>query len=144
MWESHSDSNRIARKSFDSEVGKQSGDSRTRERRKVGVVIEEREQEMEGRNGSRLQELAGQLRDLREKKMGTPTGGSTCRWEEDDGPTVDLFPRVRTDHCEHLMIGGAKREPETEQSENKKMVRSKDGVRETSEGSGGWVTLSDL
>ena len=26
----------------------------------------------------------------------------------------------------------------------KKMVRSKDGVRETSEGSGGWVSLSDL
>ena len=48
VWESHSDSNWVAKKGYDSEVGNQSGDSRTRERRKVGVVIEEREPEIEG------------------------------------------------------------------------------------------------
>ena len=123
VWESHSDSNWIARKSYDAEVGNQSGDSRTRERRKVGVVIEE---------GNRLG-----------KRYGTPTGGSTCRWEENDGPTVDRFPKVGAVHREHVTIGG----PDWVHGWNqvkKKMVGSKDGVRETSEGSGGWVNLSDL
>ena len=64
VWESHSDSNRIARKSFDSKVGKQSGDSRTWERRKVGVVLEEREPEMEGRKESQRPELVEKLGDL--------------------------------------------------------------------------------
>ena len=143
VWESHSDSNRIARKSFDSEVGKQSGDSRTRERRKVGVVIEEREPEMEGWKESQRQELVERLGDLLEKRIGTATGGSTCRCEENDGPTVDLFPRVGAVHLEHLLIGGTNWGHEWNQVK-KKMVRSKDGVRETSEGSGGWVSLSDL
>ena len=64
VWESHSDSNRIARKSFDSKAGKQSGDSRTWERRKVGVVLEEREPEMEGRKQSQRPELVEKLGDL--------------------------------------------------------------------------------
>ena len=64
VWESHSESNRIARKSFDSKVGKQSGDSRTGERRKVGVVLEEREAEMEGRKESQRPELVEKLGDL--------------------------------------------------------------------------------
>ena len=143
VWESHSDSNRIARKSFDSEVGKQSGDSRTRERRKVGVVIEEREPEMEGRKESQKQVLVERLGDLWKKKIGTPTGGSTCRWEENYDLTVDLVPRVSSVHREHLMTGGPNRGSEWNKVK-KKMVRSKDGVRETSEGSGGWVSLSDL
>ena len=86
VWESYSDSNWIARKSYNAEVGNQSGDSRTRERRKVGVVIEEG-----NRSG---------------KRYGTPTGGSTCRWEENDGPMVDRFPRVGAVHREHVTIGG--------------------------------------
>ena len=143
VWESHSDSNWIARKSYDSEVGNQPGDSRTRERRKVGVVIEEREPEIEGRKESKDQTLAKKLRNVLKKGKGTPTGGLTCRWEEDDGPTVDRFPRVGAVHLEHLMT----RRPHWGYDENqvkKKMVRSKDGVRETSEGSGGWVSLTDL
>ena len=48
VWESHSDSNRIPMGNYDSEVGSQSSDSRTWERRKVGVAIEEREPEAEG------------------------------------------------------------------------------------------------
>ena len=43
VWESHSDSNWISMKDYYSEIENQSSDSRTRERRKVGVVIEERE-----------------------------------------------------------------------------------------------------
>ena len=143
MWESHSDSNWIARKSYDSEVGNQSGDSRTRERRKVGVVIEEREPEIEGWEESRTQELVGKLGNRLGKRYGTPTGGSTCRWEENDGPTVDRFPRVGAVHREHVTIGGPNWVHEWNQVK-KKMVGSKDGVRETSEGSGGWVSLSDL
>ena len=46
------------------------------------------------------------LRDWLEKKKGTPTGGSTCRWEENDGPTVDRFPRVGAVHLEHVVTGG--------------------------------------
>ena len=106
MWESHSDSNWIAWKSYDSEVGNQSGDSRTRERRKVGVVIEEREPEIEGRKEGRRQMLVEKLGDWLKKKNGTPTGGSACRWEENDGPTVDRFPRVGAVHLQHLMTGG--------------------------------------
>ena len=45
VWESHSDSNRIPTGNYDSEVGSQSSDSRTWERRKLGVAIEEREPE---------------------------------------------------------------------------------------------------
>ena len=142
VWESHSDSNWIARKSYESEVGNQSGDSRTRERRKVGVVIEEWEPEIEGREESWKQKLAEKIRNLLGKRSGTPTGGSTCRWEENDGPTVDRFPRVGTVNLEHVRIGG----PNWVHGWNpvETIVRSKDGVRETSEGSGGWVSLSDF
>ena len=94
VWESHSDSNWMARKSCDSEVGNQLGDSRTRERRKVGIVIEEREPEIEGLEERRRQMVVERLRNWLKKNKGTPTGGSTCRWEEDGGPTVDRFSRV--------------------------------------------------
>ena len=143
VWESHSDSNWITRKNYDSEVGNQSSDSRTRERRKVGVVIEEREPEIEGWEESRIQELVEKLGNLLGKRNGSPTGGSTCRWEENDGPMVDRFPRVGAVHLEHVMIGGPNWGHEWNQVK-KKMVQSKDGVWETSEGSGGWVSHSDL
>ena len=45
MWESHSDSNRIPTVNYDSEVGSQSSDSRTWERRKVVMDMERREPE---------------------------------------------------------------------------------------------------
>ena len=106
VWESHSDSNWMARKSYDSEVVNQLGDSRTRERRKVGVIIEEREPDIEGWEESKRQMVLEKLRDWLEKKNGTPTSGSTCRWEENDGPTVDRFPRVGAVHLEHVMTGG--------------------------------------
>ena len=106
VWESHSDSNWVAKKGYDSEVGNQSGDSRTRERRKVGVVIEEREPEIEGWKESWTQELSGILKKCLGPNGGTPTGGSTCRWEENDAPTVDRSPRVGMVNLEHVRIGG--------------------------------------
>ena len=109
VWESHSDSNWISRKSYDSEVGNQSGDSRTRERRKVGVVIEEREPEIKGRKEDVTQMLVDKLRDRLKERNGTPTGGSACRWEENDGPTVDRFPRVGAVHLQQIKTGGPHR-----------------------------------
>ena len=50
--------------------------------------------------------LVERLGDWLERINETPTGGSTCRWEENDGPTVDRFPRVDAAHLEHLMTGG--------------------------------------
>ena len=47
VWESHSDLNWIAKTGYDSETGDQSGDARTRTRKKVGVVMEEPEPEIE-------------------------------------------------------------------------------------------------
>ena len=73
---------------------------------KVGVVIEEWEPEIEGRKEGKRQTLTERLRNLLEKRKGTPTGGLTCRWEENDGPTVDRFPRVGAVHLEQLMTRG--------------------------------------
>ena len=53
VWESHSDSNRIAKKNVDSKAETQSGDSRTWERNKVTVVVDRREPEMEVRKEDR-------------------------------------------------------------------------------------------
>ena len=64
VWESHSDSNWVAKKGYDSEIGNQSGDSRTRARRKVGVVMEEQEPKMEDWGKSRTQEIPGILEEF--------------------------------------------------------------------------------
>ena len=103
VWESHSDSNWMARKGYDSEIGNQPSDSRTRERRKVGVVIEEREPEIEGRKESETPVWWGKLQDEIEIRKETPTGGLTWRWEENDGPTVNRCPRVGAVQPECLM-----------------------------------------
>ena len=106
VWESHSDSNWVAKKGYDSEVGDQSGDSRTRERRKVGVVIEERGPEIEGWKESGKPGLSGVLEKWVRSNGGIPTGGSACWWEENDAPTVDRSPRVGMVKFEHARIGG--------------------------------------
>ena len=50
VWESHSDSDRIAGKRVELKADNQSGDSRTWERNRVTVVVDKREPEMEVRN----------------------------------------------------------------------------------------------
>ena len=49
VWESHSDSDRIAGKRVELETDNQSGDSRTWERNRVTVVVDNREPEREAR-----------------------------------------------------------------------------------------------
>ena len=46
------------------------------------------------------------LKKLLGPNGGTPTGGSTCRWKENDAPTVDRSPRVGMVNLEHVRIGG--------------------------------------
>ena len=106
VWESHSDSNWVAKKGYDSEIGNQSGDSRTRARRKVGVVMEEQEPKMEGWGKSTTQEVPGILEKFVKMINGTSTGGSTRRWEENDAPTVDRSPRVGMVNRKHVRTGG--------------------------------------
>ena len=72
VWESHSDLNWIAKTGYDSEIGNQSGDAWTRTRKKVGVVMEEPEPEIEDRG--RTQELRTLLRQCVELNDEAPTG----------------------------------------------------------------------
>ena len=72
VWESHSDLNWIAKTGYDSEIGDQSGDARTRTRKKVGVVMEEREPEIEDQR--RAQELCEMLWQCVEPNVEPPTG----------------------------------------------------------------------
>ena len=101
---------------YDSEVGSQSSDSRTRERRKVGVAIEEREPEAEGQEDRSLPVLLGRLAGMwsqswkkgPRKGNGTPTGGSACMWGENDGPTVDRHPGVGAVHLQQIKTGATR------------------------------------
>ena len=61
VWESHSDSNRIATTNVDLKAEKQPGDSRTWERNKVAVVVDGREPEMEVRKEDRKLKLIERL-----------------------------------------------------------------------------------
>ena len=70
-----------------------------------------REPEIEGWKESWTQELSGMLKKCLGPNGGTPTGGSTCRWEENDAPTVDRSPRVGMVNLEHVRIGGEKMGP---------------------------------
>ena len=63
MWESHSDSNRIPTGNYDSEVGSQSSDSRTWERRKVGIVIDRQEPDAGYRENDGVMETLTKLWD---------------------------------------------------------------------------------
>ena len=150
VWESHSDSNRIPTGNYDSEVGSQSSDSRTWERRKVGVAIEEPEPEAEGQEDRSVLVLLGRLAGMWDQTWekgpregnGTPTGGPACMLGENDGPTVDRHPGVGAVHLQQIKTGG----PHGDHKQNrvKKKVGNGEGVRETSEGSRGGVSLSDL
>ena len=122
VWESHSDLNWIAKTGHDSEIGNQSGDARTRARKKVGVVMEEREPEIEDRR--RTQELCEMLWQCAKPNVESPTGVGMVNLEHvrTGGETGFLYgTRVK-----HIMAGNG------------------DGGRETNKGSGGWVSLSDL
>ena len=69
VWESHSDSNRIAKTNVDLKAEKQPGDSRTWERNKVAVVVDGREPEMEVRKEDRKLKLIERLGVLWQESM---------------------------------------------------------------------------
>ena len=153
VWESHSDSNRIPTGNYDSEVGSQSSDSRTWERRKVGVAIEEREPEAEGQENKSftvlLGRLAGMLVQRGEKGPregnGTPTGGPACMLDKDDGPTVDRHPGVGAVHLQQIKTGWPHGDHIQNRVEKKPWKRRRSpGNERRFERGGGGVSLSDL
>ena len=113
VWESHSDSNRIPTGNYDSEVGSQSSDSRTWERRKVGVAVEEREPEAECQEDRSVLGVLGALMGMwlrmwengPREGNGTPTGGPACILGENDGPTVNRHPGVGAVHLQQIKTG---------------------------------------
>ena len=147
VWESHSDSNRIPTGNYDSEVGSQSSDSRTWERRKVGVAIEEREPEAGCReNRSTLGSLLGLWGHVMKKGPregdGTPTGGPACILGESDGPTINRRPGVGAVHLQQIKTGRPRGDNKQNRVKNKvrKPRRSPGNERRFERG----VSLSDL
>ena len=69
VWESHSDSNRIDKKNVDSKAETQSGDSRTWERKKVAVVVDKWEPELEVRKEDQKPKLIERLEVLWQECM---------------------------------------------------------------------------
>ena len=72
VWESHSNLNWIAKTGYDSEIGNQSGDARTQARKIVGVVMEDREPEIEDRR--KTQKLCEMLWQDANTNVESPTG----------------------------------------------------------------------
>ena len=125
VWESHSDLNWIAKTGYDSENGDQSGDARTRTRKKVGGMMEEWEPEIEKQRS--VQELGTMLWQYAESVAATPTG-------------------INMVNLEHVRTGGGGGETGCLYGTMGRHVvaGNEDGGRETNKGSGGWVSLSDL
>ena len=102
VWESHSDSNRVSTVNCDSDVGDQSSDSRTRERRKVVVDTERQEPRVGNReDGSRLGVLVdrwcqSKLEETRRRDR-PPTGGPVCFSCGDGGHRVNRCPQVNVE-----------------------------------------------
>ena len=121
----HSESNRIPREHYESEVGSQSSDSQAWERRGAEVVIGRREPEAECEKSINWENVlltmwpGGEVAGSRERD-GAPTGGPACGLDRSD--LTD--PMDRTE-CT-IKAGNWGR------------------VRETSEGPRGGVSLSDL
>ena len=151
VWESHSDSNRIPTGNYDSEVGSQSSDSRTWERRKVGVAIEEREPEAGCReNRSTLGSLLGLWGHVMKKGPregdGTPTGGPACILGENDGPTINRRPGVGAVHLQQIKTGWPCGDNKQNRVKNKgrKPRRSPGNERRFERGGGGGQPLGPL
>ena len=97
VWESHSDSNRIPTVNYDSEVGSQSGDSRTWERRKVVMDRERREPEAGYRKsdsglGTIVDRVYQLIEEAARERDRPPTGGSACMPGGNDGHEVNQQP----------------------------------------------------
>ena len=110
VWESHSNSNRIPMGNYDSEVGSQSSDSQTWERRGAEVAIERREPEAgyEKSNGWLESFIALWLKveEARSREGdGAPTGGPACSLGGNDGHEVNQRPGVGAVHLQQIKTG---------------------------------------
>ena len=147
VWESHSDSSRISRGNYDSEVGSQSSDSRTWERRKAGIAIDGREpeavyREKDGEVDS-LAELWYQVckKGPRERD-GPPTGGPACSLGRNNGHEVNRCPGVGAVHLQQIKTGwphGANKQVRVK-NKGRKLMKSPGNERRSERG----VSLSDL
>ena len=110
VWESHSDSNRIPREHYESEVGSQSSDSQTWERRGAEVVIGRREPEAECEKSVDWRDLllamwtGGKEAGSRERD-GAPTGGPACGLGGSDGHGVNRRPGVGAVQPQQIKTG---------------------------------------
>ena len=110
VWESHSDSNRIPREHYESEVGSQSSDSQTWEQRGAEVVIGRREPEAECEKSVDWREIllamwtGGKEAGSRERD-GAPTGGPACGLGGSDGHGVNRRPGVGAVQLQQIKTG---------------------------------------
>ena len=110
VCESHSDSNRIPTGNYDSEVGSQSSDSRTWERRKAEMAIEKREPEAGYQENKGMIETVVDLwyqawgKRPRERD-GPPTGGPACILDGINGHEVNRRPGVGAVHLQQIKTG---------------------------------------
>ena len=141
VWESHSDSNRIPTGNYDSEVGSQSSDSRTWERRKAGMAIERREPEARYReNNGGIETLADLWYQVWGKGPregdGTPTGGPACSLGGNDGHEVNRRPGVGAVHLQQIKTGwphGANKQDRVK-NKGQKLMKSPGNERRSERG----------
>ena len=107
VWESHSDLNWMAKTGYDSENGDQSGDARTRTRKKVGGMMEEWEPKIEKQRT--VQEMFTRLWQQVESVDAPPTGimirnsqswGRRGRPERSPDRPIPMTPRGTGDHVD--------------------------------------------
>ena len=141
---SHADSNRIPRGNYDSEVGSQSSDSRTWERRKAGIAIDGREPEAGYReNDGGVDSLAELWYQVCKKGPregdGPPTWGPACSLGGNDGHEVNRRPGVGAVHLQQIKTGwphGANKQVRVK-NKRRKLMKSPGNERRSERGGGG-------
>ena len=151
VWESHSDSNRIPTGNYDSEVGSQSSDSQTWERRRAEMAIERREPEAGyGEITGVLESLTAMWHKWNESKPqegdGAPTGGPACSLGGNDGHEVNRRPGVGTVHLQQIKTGWPHGPNKQNRVNNKgrKLRKSPGNERRSERGGGGSQPLGPL
>ena len=110
VWESHSDSNRIPREHYESEVESRSSDSQAWERREAEVVIGRRELEAEREKSVYIGEILNAVRSCVEEtrareRNGATTGGLACGLGGSDGHGVNRRPGVGAVQLQQIKTG---------------------------------------
>ena len=151
VWESHSDSNRIPREHYESEVGNRSSDSQAWERRQAEVVIGRRELEAEREKSVVIREILSAVQSCVEEtrareRNGAPTGGPAGGLGGSDGHEVNRRPGVGAVQLQQIKTGWPHRPNGQNRVNNKgrKLRKSPGNERRSGRGGGGGVSLSDL